>query len=267
MLLLSVGVSDTTGSVCRLQSKLINESSGVAASLRRPNVFWTHNDSGDKPRFFAFDAGGKDLGTYELSGANAVDWEDMASRRVGGKNYLYFGDIGDNARRRKSIVIYRVEEPALSKGEHVLHKFDSFICEYPDAAQDCEALLVTPQGDVQLVTKSLFGDSNVYFARLKGKKIRLVKLTNLDLDAGSLGGNLVTGGAMSLNSDKVVIRTYADALLFVPKKGQKWYSAKPVHIPLAEEAQGEAVCFDPKANRLITTSEGSPCRVSFARLP
>ena len=37
----------------------LNELSGIARSRAYPGIWWVHNDSGDEPRLFAIDAGGK----------------------------------------------------------------------------------------------------------------------------------------------------------------------------------------------------------------
>src|SRR6187431_486358 len=65
--------------VGRIESKDIRESSGLAASPCQPNVYWTHNDSGDDAFIFAMDSTGKDLGTFEVTNAHNDDWEDIAS--------------------------------------------------------------------------------------------------------------------------------------------------------------------------------------------
>jgi hypothetical protein len=82
--------------VCLLANKKITESSGLAASRRTAGVFWTHNDSGDKPSLYAFDLRGRDLGTWQIQGAAGRDWEDMASFSLGGKPWLLVADTGDN---------------------------------------------------------------------------------------------------------------------------------------------------------------------------
>ena len=53
-LLLSLGATASPAApadplMCHLQDRRITESSGVAAG---PGALWTHNDSGDGPRFF-----------------------------------------------------------------------------------------------------------------------------------------------------------------------------------------------------------------------
>src|SRR5688500_2031820 len=74
--------------VAMLANEDITESSGIAISQRLTDTFWTHNDSGDSPRLFAFDSKGKDLGACELRDAEALDWEDITSFKRDGKGWL-----------------------------------------------------------------------------------------------------------------------------------------------------------------------------------
>src|SRR3954470_10281646 len=37
-----------------LEDRAIKESSGIVASRRDPDIFWTHNDSGNSPTIYAF---------------------------------------------------------------------------------------------------------------------------------------------------------------------------------------------------------------------
>ncbi|KKM69971.1 hypothetical protein LCGC14_1445370, partial [marine sediment metagenome] len=99
-----------------LRQAAINEASGLAASILNSGVLWTHNDSGDSARAFAMDTQGNHLGMYNITGAGATDWEDMAvgPGPTAGVSYLYLGDIGDNDAERDSIDIYRVPKPAVS---------------------------------------------------------------------------------------------------------------------------------------------------------
>jgi hypothetical protein len=64
--------------IANLKNPGINESSGLAASRSNPGIYWTHNDSGDEPFVYAFDATGESRGVFRVTGAQARDWEDMA---------------------------------------------------------------------------------------------------------------------------------------------------------------------------------------------
>src|SRR5678816_20005 len=51
-------------------------------------------------------------GSVHVTGAEIVNWEDIAVAPCPGGSCLYIGDIGDNHASRSSIAIYRVPEPA-----------------------------------------------------------------------------------------------------------------------------------------------------------
>jgi len=259
--------SPKTGLLCTLANPKVDESSGVATSKRATGVYWTHNDSGDGPKFYAFDRKGRDLGTFVLKGVRAIDWEDMASARIAGRPYLYFGDIGDNDERRKSVLVYRVPEPRARPGVHQIDGFRTFTLSYPDGPHDCETLMVTPKGDIQLVTKNEYGASGIYRVRRPQKSgaYRLAKLGELTVDASNVYSHLITAGDINEAGNRVIIRTYLTAMAFSVANLDRWFKSKPIDVDIAFERQGEAICFDGAG--LVTTSERSPCRVSFARLP
>lgn len=91
----------------RFEDPAINESSGLVKSRRLDGVFWTHNDSGDRPRIFAVTREGRSIGAVEILKARNVDWEDIAIDDVG---FLYLCDIGNNRNRRTDLIVYRVPE-------------------------------------------------------------------------------------------------------------------------------------------------------------
>src|SRR5262249_7387635 len=98
-----------------VDSDAIFEASGLVASRAHSGVWWVHNDSGDSARVFAISSEGALLGTFQLAGASAQDWEDIAlgPGPKSGVDYLYLGDIGDNGEARENIVVWRLEEPAV----------------------------------------------------------------------------------------------------------------------------------------------------------
>src|SRR4051794_29473599 len=95
-----------------IQDPRIVESSGIAASARRDDVFFTHNDSGDSARFFAVDRHGCTIGVFDASGAGATDREDIA-RGPGpdGAPSLFRGDIGGTGSTRAESAVRRFAEP------------------------------------------------------------------------------------------------------------------------------------------------------------
>jgi hypothetical protein len=252
-----------------LEDDKVDESSGVADSNLRPGTYWTHNDSGGNARLFAFDRSGKSLGSATLSGVNARDWEDMASIKIQGVSYLYVGDIGDNLGNQAQIRVHRFPEISPNGKAITIDRFDTFTLSYPDGSHNAEALLVTPNGDIIIVTKVETGDAGVYRAKSppRSGKYRLEKLGVVRLQAGNKYSHMITGGDVSPNGKQVALRTYFSIILFNVDKPELFIDARPQSLPVPLERQGEAVCFDHMGKRLITTSEGSPCRVSAVTLP
>lgn len=151
----------------------LKEISGLVASSKNPDVVWVHNDSGDTARIFAVDAKtGATLGTYTLSGAKAVDWEDIdiGPGPVQGQSYIYVGDIGDNGLSRSSVTVYRVPEPVVTgtasrPTKATLSGVDTFNLKYPDGPHNAESLIVDPKsGEMVIIDKTSSGTPTIYEA-------------------------------------------------------------------------------------------------------
>jgi len=255
-------------SLCTLDNAQVNESSGLAASGLAAGVFFTHNDSGDTARFFRFDRKGSVDATYSLKGAIAVDWEDMARATVDGTSYLYLADVGDNAERRETVTIYRVEEPT-TDGTQTIEKYQTYALKYPDRPHNCEALFVTSNGDMWVVTKNAGGVSKVFVQKKPAASgaYTFLHVADIEIDTGGFGGKLVTAADVSPDGKYVVLRTYSAALEFAaPAKFADWTKSKPTAIRLALEIQGEAITYSKDGLALVTTSEFAPCPVSLVAL-
>ena len=76
-------------------------SAASCAAARSPGLLWSHDDSGAGPVLFGLRADGRVAARPTVTGAQAVDWEDIAAGPApDGRPLLYVGDIGDNASRR-----------------------------------------------------------------------------------------------------------------------------------------------------------------------
>jgi len=115
--------SATTKAVAALQAPEIAESSGLVASRMNQGILWLHNDSGDSARLVRFSGDGAerqlislgepgDVRTYTPPPIEAIDWEDVAigPGPLTMTDYLYVGDIGDNASMRNEIWVHRLVE-------------------------------------------------------------------------------------------------------------------------------------------------------------
>ncbi len=138
----------------------LHESSGVVASRQNAGLFWTHNDSGNRPVVYGVQFGGSEEGIVtriNLDGASAVDWEDIALGPCPwsvSSSCLYVADIGDNFRRRSSVAVIVFEEPVLSPadGKAPPVEWSEVELRYPDGTANAEGLAVTDAGDLLIVT-------------------------------------------------------------------------------------------------------------------
>lgn len=221
----------------------------MATSAVHAGAFYVHNDSGDTARFFATNESGDDLGTFNVTNASAIDWEDMARGPCADpkQSCLYFGDIGDNLERRSDYVVYRVPEPAKLGGGTTSVNAEAFPFQYPDGSHDSEALMVHPTtGAVYLVTKTL-GQSKLYElpqpldGSSKATAILRGSVQVPDLVPFVTATDFDSGGG-------VFLRTYTSVWYYPAKANGSVAQAlagAPCPLPAPSEMQGEAIASAP----------------------
>ncbi len=249
-----------------LEEDKVDESSGLAPSRLKDRVFWTHNDSGGRPRVFALSSLGKDLGHCEIEMAEARDWEDMASFVDAGKSYLLIGDVGDNARDRDYYTLYVIEEPPTHPdGKKVK---DAKIVQtihfvYPSGANNCESIAVDPQSDkVLLITKTFQPLCKVY--SLDRPRISDEGPTTFKLVAKKIATlPILLATAMDISPDgrRAVVATKLRAYQYVRKENESWTDAfsrpgQPIKIPSLRQC--ESICYGTDGKTLYLTSEKRP---------
>ena len=138
----------TTGT---LKATGLVEASGVVGSTRTDNAFWSQNDSGNEAELFAYDSTGASLGIAIVNGARNRDWEAIATGPCAEGSCVYIGDIGDNGASRAQVTIWRVSEPMV--GDTLTAPAAELRFSYPDGPRDVEAMWVSPDATVWLLTK------------------------------------------------------------------------------------------------------------------
>jgi hypothetical protein len=245
-------------------SAAVIEASGLAVSATYADVLYTHNDSGDVPRFFAMTRTGGDLGGIVVTGAGQIDWEDMAVGPCAGGagSCLYFADFGDNMMQRAVYALYRTPEPA-KIGSGVPHEpllAEIFPFMYPDGSRNAETLLVHPAtGAVTVLTKVHQGASPVFEVPMPLTPGRAATLIRAGEIAPPAGMPRYTGGAVHPKGRGVLLRTYTNLLFHPMREGETVAQAlagAPCEVPVADEAQGETVAWLPSGDAYITLSEG-----------
>jgi hypothetical protein len=259
------------GPWCTIDDPRITESSGLAAA---GSHLYTMNDGGSRLKVYLLAApagnGGVTCRVVRTITApiDPYDVEDLARSPDG---TLWLADIGDNNRSRHTVAIELLTEAGTGR----LYRFA-----YPDGPHDAEALLLDRAGRPFIVTKELLGNSGVYTPAGTPSTSRPTPLRRVaDLHfiptgtpggpVGVVGQVLVTGGAVSPDGTRVVLRTYTDAYLWRADDGnvaRALTSDAPTRIPLPATRQGEAVTFSPDGRNLLTSTEGRPAAVHVVPL-
>jgi hypothetical protein len=236
---------------------------------------WTHNDSGDEPLLYATDLSGAALGAFRIVGARAVDWEDVALGPCPGepRSCLYIADTGDNFESRPSVDLYIVPEPtslpsrADSLGTLTARRVR---VHYADGPHDVEALAVSLDGEVLLISKGRTGSIGLYRLRTiptDSASVLLERSERLAIVPQRSFGRLVTGAAISPSGRELVVRTYVDLVFYRLENGQ--LSDQAVCWLGMRELQGEGVDFLDDSTLVLTSESvaGRPGTVARVRCP
>lgn len=269
----------------------LGEMSGIVASSY-PDIYWVHNDSGDRARIFAIHSNGDivvpryvpavfpgrstdEWPGYAIDNAWHNDWEDIALL----DGVLYLADIGNNDNARRDLGVYVVNEPnpryvAKARATHFLP------IRYPDQAEypaklwhfDCEAVF-TFAGKLYFLTKH----------RQPGKALSWepgTKLYRLDTQYTDRDNvlelvdrherlTLATGADMSPDGQHLAILTYVRLWVFDrPQQGDKWLQSavRVLDLDRGLVKQNEAVAWESNDSLLITNENREIFRVPLSAL-
>lgn len=234
----------------------LREGSGIAASRRVAGRFWAHNDSGE-PVLYALDRGGAVAGRLRIRGADVEDWEALAVGPCPAGSCLYVGDIGDNDAERPRVTIYRVAEPAAADGSA---EAEAFHARYPDEPHDAETLIVTPGGELFIVTKGETGPVALYrFPQTMqpGETVTLEQVGRPRARGEVDRDDRITDGAASPDGAWIALRTRETLHLHPAQRlmSGDWRESARVDLAELDEPQGEGVTFAAGAT-LALLSEG-----------
>jgi hypothetical protein len=220
------------------------EASGIAVSRQVPGRLWTHNDSG-QATLFALDGQGTVTARVGVTGAAVDDWEAIAAGPCPDGSCLFVADIGDNGAKRQSVTLYRIAEPAANEASVAVA--DVIEMTYPDGAHDAEALFVTQDGTVVIVTKGETGPVNVYRVPANAPPGAAVTLERIgaSIQGQAARDQRITDGAASPDGQWVALRSRTSLVFYRTAdflKGQ-WREVSRVDLAALREPQGEGVAL------------------------
>lgn len=234
------------GLLFAFQDPRIDESSGL---VDLGGTMVTTNDSGDSARVFVVDPGsGETVGVTDFS-ARTLDVEALAPA---GPAAVWVGDIGDNARSRDDVTVYRVP---VARSRIDVPDPEHYRLVYPDGAHDAEALLVDRAGRLHLVTKSFTGGAVYRTAgapRATGTN-ELEKVAEL--------GDYVTDAALLGGGRFALVRGLGQASVYTFPAFERVGT-----FLLPHQRQGEGVSVGP-GDRIRLSSEGIGSAVLEVALP
>lgn len=264
-----------------VQSRQINENSGIAFSYRYPNAVWTHNDSGGKPYLFLVSTlDGQTMARVELCDAINRDWEDMASFALDGKYYLVVADVGDNSKRRDDYQLCILEEPALDLGDSTekiieidqsKHQWIDLRFRYPNRSRNCEAIGVDPANRRFVLTEKVYrtrsGPTGVFEL-----PILLENRTNLVAKPmAEVAIKNVSAMDISRDGRRMVIRAYHRGYFLFREPDESWETILqrplPDWVELPMHPQGEGVCYYVNGQSVLLSSEKKRQPLYKVRVP
>ncbi|MES2642369.1 MAG: hypothetical protein V4850_22995 [Myxococcota bacterium] len=235
------------------------QSSGVAASRSHPGRFFTHDDAGGDATLHVFErtaSGAAYVGEQAVRGAVNTDWEDIATgpcpATIDAEWCLWIADIGDNDKLRTSLDIWVIPD-TMDAGAATAH---CPLVYEEGKVYDAEAIFVSPEGTLRIVTKEGDGEAKIY--RIDEPTCAGGAPQVLWREAEIFPGEEITGATMNAAGTAVVLRSLSSAWLWTGCD-LVWADA-PTRVDLGVQPQGEAVTFALDGT-LVSTSEGDPLQM------
>ncbi len=241
--------------------KKLDENSGIVQM--KDSTAWFIQDGGNSDKLYKVGFSGKLLRELQVKNGKNIDWEDLASDPNGN---VYIGDFGNNESDRKDLVIYKVPNPEVEKGEKIDAKKIKF--NYPDQKKfppknkkqqfDCEAMFYY-DGHLYLITKNrthpFTGKARIYSVPAKKGKhqARLVGTFATCKDETSCR---VTAATISDDGKTIVLLGNGKLWIYSDFKGENFTNGVVEEIDLGIRTQLESVCFT-NAHTLLLSDERS----------
>ncbi len=236
--------------------KSATEISGMAFTKQG---FWIHNDSDNGPVIMLINEKGIVSSVKKISNATNYDWEDITTGKDG---ELFIGDIGNNFNTRRTLQIYKIDNPSQTEELKVEAKTIEFT--YPDQTSfppknasliyDAEALLYF-NDSLYVFNKNrsvpFDGMLRVYKIPAKPGKYIAALADSIYLGGKSSMNNWITAADISRDGKRVALLSSDKVWVFENFKGSNFFKGSIKLIRLNHFSQKEAICFDNEDNLFV----------------
>ncbi len=243
--------------------KKLNENSGIV-TLQESRI-WVIADNGNPDIIYEVDFKGVLQNTLKVKNAKNKDWEDLTKDEKGN---LYIGDFGNNANKRKHLVVYKVPNPIHEKGSKI--EAEAIFFEYPEQKEfppskeehlyDAEAFFYFKDA-LFVITKNRTNPFNgralIYkIPAKKGKhKAKLVGEINT---CQSPKNCQVTAADISPDGKTIALLGYGTLWIFTEFEMDNFSNGKMTTINLGVSTQLEALCFSDNTTLLLSDEKKGP---------
>lgn len=239
--------------------KKLDENSGIV--FTKENSYWIIEDSGNEDIIYNINRQGNLLRSLKVINAKNRDWEDLAKDKSGN---LYIGDFGNNGNKRKDLVVYKIPNPDIEKGnkidaekiEFYYPEQENFPPKKKNMLYDAEALFYN-KGSLFIITKNrsvpFTGEALIYkIPAIKGKhKAKRIGSIIPCTDADTCR---ITSADISPDGKTIVLLSNGKLWIYKNVEQENFSLADTKIINLNIGTQLEAVCFKDH-NTLLLSDE------------
>jgi hypothetical protein len=225
--------------------QLLEEVSGIQYS-KNEDAFWMINDSGNASSLYLVSEEGNILRELKINSKN-TDWEDITQDKEGN---MYIGNFGNNANKRKDLVILKVHASDLKSNSKINVENIEFY--YPEQKQ-------FPAKEKYFDTEGFFEWNDFLYiftkSRVKNKigKTFLYRIPNKvgnhpaelisDFTTCSDKGCWITAADISNDGRKVILLNHKSLWVFEKFTGDDFFSGTSKEYPFYHTSQKESITF------------------------
>jgi hypothetical protein len=251
----SAAVTPKSTVVSHIADGRIKESSGLAYSVKYPNLAYTMNDSKNRAVVYAIQVStGRVVGQVDLE---RYDLEDPESIAVDAQGRLWLGDLGDNDSDRDDTSILVFNEPGT--GSKTPQGLQRFRIEYQGGPENVEGMMVSPTTRrVFLINKTDGGAATLYGLPPSLRNGAENVATNLRRPMPAR----VSDAAFTPDGRYALVKTATSVVAY---DVTTW---KPVtSFPTPGLDKGESLTVEPGGRSILLGSEGNDSPIVRVTLP